>query len=185
MQIKGDLRGIDFEDVDSALHLQEGKEVHLKKDLFLKREKGWISLKEKERPSFHYDLEWNGKDPLVIPELGLVFEGRREKRDRSLDLRSDDRTRAVLDFKKLRFPLRVRSRKEGDRYRPCGAPGSQKVKEVMRARRIPPRERDCYPVFLSGEEIVWIFRLPVSESYKVIKDTDEVYRIDVREENIA
>jgi tRNA(Ile)-lysidine synthase len=52
----------------------------------------------------------------------------------------------------------------------------------MRAKGIPQRERDRYPVFLSGNEIVWVLGLPVSEKFKVTPNTREVFVISVIEE---
>jgi tRNA(Ile)-lysidine synthase len=182
-KLKGDLRGVDFEDVDLVLRLQEGKELHLKRDLFLKRHGRWISLKEEKKPDISYNVMWDGKDPLEITEIGLVFKGRKKKTGRYQDIRSDDRTEALLDFHKIQFPLKVRSRNEGDRYLPCGAPGRKKVKEIMREKKIPPQERDRYPVFLSGEEIVWILGLPVSENCKVTEETEVIFWIAVGEKN--
>ena len=45
----------------------------------------------------------------------------------------------------LEFPLIVRSRLPGDKYRPLGAPGSKKLKEILRAKKVPRAERDTLP----------------------------------------
>ena len=71
----------------------------------------------------------------------------------------------------------VRSRQKGDRYQPLGAPGRNKLKEIMRSKGIIPRVRDKYPVFVSGQDIVWVLGLPVSEKFKVTEETTEVFMI--------
>lgn len=175
--LKGDLREISFEDVESVLNLKEGKERPIKKDLVLRREQGLIFLKKKPHPKIRYEYFWNGKSPLEIRELKMRFMGKRIERGKS-PLRFDDNTTAFLDLGKLRFPLLVRSRQDGDRYRPLGAPGLKKLKEIMRAKRIPIRERERRPVFLSGGEIVWILGLPVSEKFKVQESSGNVFMIN-------
>jgi len=45
----------------------------------------------------------------------------------------------------------------------------------MRAKNIPQPERDRHPVFLSGDEIVWVLGLPVSEKYKITPETNKVF----------
>jgi len=175
--LKGDLREISFEDVESVLNLKEGKERPIKKDLVLRREQGLIFLKKKPHPKIRYEYSWNGKSPLEIRELKLRFMGKRIKRGKS-PLRFDDNTTAFLDLDKLRFPLLVRSRQDGDRYRPLGAPGMKKLKEIMRAKRIPLTERERRPVFLSGGEIVWILGLPVSEKFKVQEGSGNIFVIN-------
>lgn len=175
-ELRGSLRRISFEDVESILSLDEGKEYSLKEDVVLRREANRIILKKKAAPA-QYEYEWDGKGILEFQELELKFKGKKITRENFLRLRSDDRTRAFLDFSKLRFPLTVRNRREGDRYQPFGAPGRKKVKEIFRSKEIPLAERERHPVFLSGSEIVWILGLPVSEKFKIEEETSDVFEI--------
>jgi tRNA(Ile)-lysidine synthase len=48
----------------------------------------------------------------------------------------------------------------------------------MRAKRLPLCQREKQPVFLSGEEIVWILGFPVSERFKVNEGTGEIFVIE-------
>ncbi len=175
-ELRGSLRRISFEDVESILNLDEGKEYSLKEDVVLRREANQIILKKKTAP-VQYEYEWEGKGILELQEIGLKFKGKKITRENVPGLRSDDRTRAFLDFEKLRFPLVVRSRREGDRYRPFGAPGRKKVKEIFRSKGIPLSERERHPVFLSGNDIVWILGLPVSDKFKIEKETKGIFEI--------
>ena len=176
-QLKGDLRGISFSDVEGALELGEGKECHLQKGLSLRREGGFVFLKEKARSKINYEHLWKGESILEIKELGLRLEGKKIKNGHSLPLKIDDENQAFLDGEKLKFPLLVRNRHEGDRYQPLGAPGRKKLKEIMRAKGIPLSERERKPVFLCRNDIIWVMGLPVAESFKVKKNTDVIFRI--------
>jgi tRNA(Ile)-lysidine synthase len=89
----------------------------------------------------------------------------------------DDKKRALLDAASFKFPLTVRSRRPGDKYRPLGAPGTKKLKEILRAKEIPLAERDTLPVFLSGDKIVWVPGLPVAEQYKLKPRTQTVFLV--------
>ncbi len=175
-ELRGSLRRISFEDVESILNLDEGKEYSLKEDMVLRREANQIILKKKAA-LVQYEYEWEGKGILELQELGLKFKGTKRTGENFLRLRSDDQTRAFLDFGKLSFPLTVRNRREGDRYRPLGAPGRKKVKEIFRSKGIPLDKRERHPVFLSGDEIVWILGLPVSEKFKIEKETKGIFEI--------
>jgi tRNA(Ile)-lysidine synthase len=175
-ELRGSLRRISFDDVESILGLAEGKEYSLKEDLVLRREGNQVFLKQKPTP-VQYEYEWEGKEILDITEVGLRFSGKKEKNEDFSDFSSDDQIRARLDIRKLKFPLAVRSRRDGDRYQPLGAPGKKKVKEIMRAKGIPLSQRVMHPVFLSGNEIVWILGLPVSDKFKVDKTTTGVFEI--------
>jgi tRNA(Ile)-lysidine synthase len=91
----------------------------------------------------------------------------------------DDDTRVYVDGKKIAFPLLIRNRLEGDRYQPLGAPGHKKLKEIMRAKDIPVEDRERRPVFISGEDIVWILGLPVADRFKVDEKSEEIVEISV------
>lgn len=177
--VRGDLRRISYEDVEHILKLREGKEFSLKESIVLTRESGAIMIKDAPAPKIRYAYSWTGDQALDIPELGLRFKGTPVE---DLDITSfkpnDDKT-CYLDRSKLEFPLGVRNRLEGDRYQPFGSPGRKKLKEIMRAKNIPRSERSRHPVFLSGNEIVWVLGLPVSERHKVTPETTEVFAVSV------
>ncbi len=174
--LRGSLRKISFEDVESVLALANGKEYSLKERLVLRREGNRIFLKKTVRLE-DYEYRWSGEEPLEIKGLRLRFAGKKSREKKASSLRFDDQNQAWLDLRKLKFPLLVRNRREGDRYRPLGAPGQKKVKEIMRARGIPVSEREKHPVFISGEEIVWILGLPVSERFKIREGTTDIFQI--------
>lgn len=52
--------------------------------------------------------------------------------------------------------LRVRSWLPGDRYRPLGAPGSTKLQDLFTDAKLPRDLRRGFPVWVSGERIVWL-----------------------------
>ena len=175
-RLRGSLRKISFEDVESVLALADGKEYSLKERLVLRREGDRVFVKKKTRAD-NYEYLWSGVELLEVKGLGMRFTGKKLRVEKASSLRFDDRAQACLDLEKLQFPLLVRNRREGDRYRPLGAPGQKKVKEIMRARGIPLSEREKHPVFLSGGEIVWILGLPVSDSFRVKKGTVAIFQI--------
>ena len=177
-QVKGDLRRISFKDVESVLRLKDSQDLHLPGSLILRREKGSVSLKERLRKDIRYEYSWDGKRALDIKELGLRFHGRRVPRASVPAFLFNDDQRAYLDGAKIRFPLAVRCRREGDRYRPLGAPGRKKLKEIMRAKGILPGQRPRLPVFLSGGTIVWVLGLPVADEFKVTPQTTDIFIIE-------
>jgi tRNA(Ile)-lysidine synthase len=176
-RLKGDIRGISFEDVESVLKMGEGKAFHLRKELFLLRQEGMIFRQVERLPEVVYEYSWEGRRGLSLPELSIRLEGKKVNLLGKEDFCFDDDTVAYLDADKLHFPLTVRSRRKGDRYHPLGAPGSQKLKEIMRAKGIPAQARNRHPVFLSGNEIIWVLGLPVSEKFKITDATKVVFEI--------
>jgi tRNA(Ile)-lysidine synthase len=197
-EVRGDLRRISFEDVESVRRLEREKSVSLPGGLILRREDKYILSAQIPRRPLSYQYDWDGRTDFEVKELGLGLAGKeirmtpvllksffrakkspgKEKRKRS-GVIFDDGTRAYLDASKVRFPLVIRNRREGDRYQPLGAPGRKKLKEIMRVKGIAPRERDKHPVFLSDGEIVWVLGLPVAERFKVTSGTKRVLRLEI------
>jgi len=201
-RVKGNLRAVSFADVEAILALGDGKEKEVTKGLVLRREKGLISLKPAIRKRTAYEIVWDGEGEVAIGPAGMRFRGGMEmtgtarpgmrpapgvpgRRPRgSTDSGpagrywNDDRSRAVFDPAKLCFPLTIRSRRPGDAYRPLGAPGRKKLKEILRAKGIPRPDRDRLPVFLSRGEIIWMPGLPVAERFKIGPSTRLVFSIE-------
>ncbi len=178
-ELKGDLRGVSFHDVDSLLRLRDGKEKSLGTWALLRREKGLIGEKRAKSAQKPYRLLWDGIGTVEIPGIRLKFKGKmilkkdnpegwRKLRD---GLHGDDCARAALDLGKLELPLLLRNRRPGDIYRPLGALGRKKLKEILRAKGVPEGERALLPLILSGGEIVWAPGLPVAEKFKVTEET--------------
>ncbi len=181
-EIKGDLRKISFGDVESVLNLAEGKEYPLTKDVLLRREQNRIFYPAGNLKTSSYELLWTGENKLVIKDLDMSFSGK-AMLCLPENWKYDNYKGVCLDWGKLAFPLLVRSRREGDRYQPIGAPGRKKLKEVMRAKNIPVSERNRRPVFLSAGEIVWIYGLPVAEKFKIAPETKDIFYISLEEKS--
>jgi tRNA(Ile)-lysidine synthase len=174
----GDLRGISFEDVESILGLKNGKEKTVRKGLVLRREAGLLFRKRSRVGAKAYEVCWDGKTTLKLHGAGLEFQASTIKHEPADPLSFDDRHRAYFDKSRLEFPIIVRSRRPGDRYRPLRAPGSKKLKEMLRAKGVPLAERDTLPVFVSAGRIVWVPGLPVSEEHKVTGSTKTIFAIE-------
>jgi tRNA(Ile)-lysidine synthase len=177
-ELQGDLRDISYEDVGSLLSLGEGKDLPLRKGLVLRREGGLVGRRKVRPPLKAYDILWDGRGEVVVAAAGMVFRGtRRQAEAGRSSFKNDDRTGVDLDPVKLVFPLVIRNRRPGDLYRPLGAPGRKKLKEILRAKGVPVAGRDRLPVFLSRGEIVWAPGLPVAEKHKVTGTTETVFSI--------
>jgi tRNA(Ile)-lysidine synthase len=175
-ELKGDLRAVSFENVESILALKDGGRRAIGRGLVLRREGGRILRARPKRAARAFELSWDGEGDLRAG--GATFRGQTITGAKSVRLKGDDGLRAVADRAKLEFPLAVRSRRPGDLYRPLGAPGRKKLKEILRAKGIPRDVRDRLPVFLSRGEIVWVPGLPVAEVFKVDGKTKTIFLIE-------
>ncbi|MCX8118499.1 MAG: tRNA lysidine(34) synthetase TilS [Desulfobacterota bacterium] len=85
---------------------------------------------------------------------------------------------ALLDFDRIRLPLRVRNLWPGDRFQPLGAKGSQKLKEFFIDHKVPRIDRQAIPLLITGDHaIAWVGGHRIDERFKVSPETKKVLRL--------
>jgi len=85
-----------------------------------------------------------------------------------------------IDEQALGGPLRVRSRREGDRFWPLGSSGHKKLKEFLRERGVEREARDRLPVVTAGDEIVWVVGERISHGVRLQEETVRAIRLSAR-----
>jgi tRNA(Ile)-lysidine synthase len=141
-----------------------------------------------------YDLVELGRGrlkPFPPFEVELIFPGHTfvEEIEKEIDIEEVNRdhfkdykgsvTMTFMDCEKLKFPLRVRNFRPGDRFHPLGTKGTQKVKEFFIDHKIPKFERPKVPLIISGEMIAWIVGYRIDDRVKVTEKTKKVLKIKV------
>lgn len=82
---------------------------------------------------------------------------------------------AALDARRAGPALVVRGRLPGDRMRPTGAPGSQKIQDLMVNRKVARLDRGRVPVITDeAGRIAWVVGLAVGEEFAVQPHTTDV-----------
>lgn len=76
-----------------------------------------------------------------------------------------------LDAGRVAGSLRVRPPKPGDRIRPLGMAGRVKVSDLLAGQRVPPLARACWPLVVSGAEIVWVAGIRMADGPKLTRST--------------
>ncbi len=99
----------------------------------------------------------------AIPELGLTVAAAIQDAPPLARGLSAGQWSAFFDMGAVSFPLVVRSAAAGDRFRPLGAGGTQKVAKFFIDHKIPRPLRPTYPVVESRGEIVWLAGLRIGE----------------------
>lgn len=70
---------------------------------------------------------------------------------------------ACMDASKLQFPLILRTWKPGDYFQPFGMLGQKKVSDFLTDLKIPIWKRKKIYVMMSGERIIWLIGLRISQ----------------------
>ncbi|MBC7349967.1 MAG: tRNA lysidine(34) synthetase TilS [Candidatus Aminicenantes bacterium] len=166
-----------FDQTEAVLRLAEGQKFSWGPDKVLVNEGGWLKRLETGPKRTGFSLWWDGRQTIRLHDR-WEFIGRLVSAA-SLGLPEyDDYTRCYLDADKLSFPLEMRSRKPGDKYRPLGMKGEKKLKDLLRERKIPQADRSHWPVFVSGGKIAWVPGLPVAADFKVTAATRKIFLIE-------
>jgi len=84
---------------------------------------------------------------------------------------------AWLDAAKLSAFLLVRPARLGDRMRPLGMQGHRKLGDIFNSLHIPSAARRRWPVVVSGEAIVWLTGLRISDDARVTPSTRQTIRL--------
>jgi tRNA(Ile)-lysidine synthase len=170
-QLQGSLRRVAQSHLEAVERLLEsgmsGKRLHLPAGLAVRREFDMLTLSRKERrpkPFLHELVEGQ------VLEVGNFQLSLRRSLER--DAAQQVPQAVLLDDEKLPPRLMVRSRRSGDRYIPAGRRRPKKLKELMIERRIPATQRDYWPIVVTAaDQIVWVPRLPVAETFAPRRQT--------------
>ena len=85
-------------------------------------------------------------------------------------------TVAYIDRDKLPAGLRVRTRRDGDRFQLIGSGGGKKLKDFFIDRKVPRDQRNM-PILFSGSDALFIPGYGISDKVKVDENTKRVLRV--------
>ncbi|GAB4380666.1 MAG: tRNA lysidine(34) synthetase TilS [Calditrichia bacterium] len=94
--------------------------------------------------------------------------------------KSANREEEFLDGAGLKFPLKARVWKPGDRFQPLGMSNTRLVSDFLTDCKVEQPDRHNVFVLLNNEEIVAILGMQISHRYRVKEDTDKIYRLMIR-----
>ena len=80
------------------------------------------------------------------------------------------RGKLVVDGDKVPDGAVIRTRREGDEFRPYGG-GAKKLKEYLIDRKIPLRKRDKLPLLCYNDKVLAIFGVEIADDVKITADT--------------
>jgi len=181
-RLKGDELDIELERVDALVDLaisgRTGAIVELPGDVRAERTYGEILLSLTPSPRIAVTREWSLPVPgqVVLLELGMELTAARSRARRA----PSSPMSALLDAKDIEVPLKVRTRRRGDRFTPLGMRGSVKLQDFFVNAKVPRSERNRIPLVLSGDEVLWVVGYRISDHYKVRDLTRRTIRLEAR-----
>ncbi len=85
---------------------------------------------------------------------------------------------ACLDYDKLRFPLLLRTWRQGDFFLPLGMKNKKKLSDFFTDGKISLFEKERCRVLVSDDKIVWVIGMRIDDRFKITDKTKRVLRIE-------
>jgi tRNA(Ile)-lysidine synthase len=129
------------------------------------------------RPAVH-DFEYaiDGPGSLWIPEIGAYMTLEAFDRMQAGDIAGAGHCTAFFDMRMIEFPMTIRNVRPGDRFRPLGMTGHQKISDYFVNNKVPRSERRRIPVLVSGNRVIWLAGHRIDESAKILYATRRVLK---------
>lgn len=184
LSLEGNLKRLGHSHVEAVVRLTQGTSPSGRLDLphgiGVVRDRHEVTFLlglQEARPVFEYHI--TGMGTTFIREVGTLLKlsvcGANEiKRPKEYPP-----TTALFDFAAVSLPLIVRSFKEGDRFRPLGMSGSQKVKDFFINNKVSRSRRQKCLLLLSGGRIIWVGGYRIDDSAKMTERTKRVLKAEL------
>ena len=180
--VKKNLRRITFSHIEAILRLlKNGPEhgiLHLPGRIRIQRYNNTLTFsKEKKQlrsignslksdnPDFSYTII--KPQTIFIREVHAYFTISQIEYQDLPDLRNTGPDVAFFDMDRLSFPLVLRKFQPGDRFKPLGMTGTQKVKSYFINNKVSRSQRTRRPILVCNEKIVWIVGMRIAEPFKL------------------
>lgn len=178
----GNLKGITFKHFESILLMlcnREGnKFLNLPRGILIERRYNELIIKreEKERP-FYYSFS---QIPCFVrlEEVGKNLEFKIISPDYRLKLDIHPNI-AFMDYDQVRFPIIIRSFREGDRFQPMGLKGTKKLKDFFIDTKTPKSIRKRVPLLVFDDLIAWVIGLRIDHRVMVREYTKEILQVRI------
>lgn len=174
--------GISFLHVMSVDNLTQkgetGKKIILPFKIEARREYDALVLERKtarmKRIKYKYVIDVPGT--VYVKERNLTVKTRL-LRKRGLDFTK--KNIMFLDGDKIKWPLVIRNRRDGDRFQPLGMHGRQKIKDFFINNKVRVDERDKIMLFADKLSVIGIENMHISDRVKITNETKNVLKLDM------
>lgn len=174
-KLSGDIYPLDFKQVERVLDLVEngqvGKRVNLKNGYWAELNSKHLVIFKKQLPKYKLSVKFPGEFNLNGYNLKAQVIARKNLPEK---IRTKSENQAYLDWEKLKGPLNLRGYLPGDKFRPLGMKGNQKLSDFFVNSKIPRHKREEILLLTSKKKIAWIVGQRISEEFKVTDKTKKI-----------
>ena len=178
--LNGEIKDISRENIDEFLTIRDlgtGKKIIKDRLRLRKSYDSYILEIKKTKDKFEEEIYLEDVDLINFDGLYIktsIINSKKYEKSKNI---------GYFDYDKLTFPLKVRTRKNGDRFTPLGHRSEKKLKDFFMDQKVDREKRDEIPLIISNEKIIWLTGLRISDDFKVTESTKKILKIEVCDEN--
>ena len=154
-------------------NIQSGKLFFSSHYKLLKDRKYLIVAKLTKENKETYIIEENQKK--TDTPISLSFEY--QDINKRIEFKKDSNI-ALLDADKIKFPLIIRNREDGDFFYPLGMSGKKKLSDFFIDLKLNQFEKENTWLLISGDNIIWVIDQRIDNRYKVTSKTKRILKIE-------
>ena len=109
-----------------------------------------------------------------LPRLGIALELSIHPNNGYRDILREAGAVELADADRIHFPLHVRSRRAGDRFRPLGMGQEKRLKDFLIDDGVPFYDRSTLPLLCDQSQIVWVVDVRLSDAVRITERTERV-----------
>lgn len=196
-QVKKDLRRISYAHIHAATRLIYNAgavgQIDLPGRLRITRNKDRLIVTKEKKSlrspalsgrnlQIHYEYSLNEPEAasgeLKIDEIDVLLKFSKVAADRFPAEAKTETWTGWIDWDRLTFPLIIRNLRPGDRFRPFGMKGSQKVNDFFCNNKVPAADRHRFPLLVSGSRITWIAGFRIDDDAKLRSDSRFALKVE-------
>lgn len=178
--LNGEIKDISRENIDEFLTIRDlgtGKKIIKDRLRLRKSYDSYILEIKKTKDKFEEEIYLEDVDLINFDGLYIktsIINSKKYEKSKNI---------GYFDYDKLTFPLKVRTRKNGDRFTPLGHRSEKKLKDFFMDQKVDREKRDEIPLIISNDKIIWLTGLRISDDFKVTESTKRILKIEVCDEN--
>jgi tRNA(Ile)-lysidine synthase len=186
-KLKGDLKRISYKhwrEIESMLYDVHKRSLDLPRGLRIIKKRGRLIFTKKSvtrelLKQLKKISKLNVPGELTIPEFSIKV--RSEIAGRIPKFKKGQKRKRIeyINGDLVASPLLVRTRHKGDRMRPLGMQSSKKLHDIFVDEKIPRETREEIPLVTSGNKILWVIGVKLSEECRITKNTRKIIKLTV------
>lgn len=118
----------------------------------------------------------NSSKPITYNQINFSFH---EIINQHIELKTQLKSVALIDQRKIEGPLELRTYREGDYFYPLGMKGKKLLSDFFIDEKINEFDKKQIPLLCNNHQIIWVVGYRLDERYKVTEATEKILRVDI------